>query len=123
MEKIFRTKSGFCHILADKIVLTRDGVIGVLSEVTVGNQIYRALFFYGLLSAGMLYFGYKAFESREILQAVFFAIIGFYLVYGIIKSLNNSATPVIDRNQIDSVQLKKGIKGLTRARFEVFFRN
>jgi hypothetical protein len=42
-EKIFKTKTGFCHILPDKIVLKRDGVVGNAAKVTVGNNIARIL--------------------------------------------------------------------------------
>ena len=45
-EKIFKTKTGFCHILSDKIILTRDGIIGNVAKVTVGNTINRVLLIY-----------------------------------------------------------------------------
>ena len=44
-EKTFKTKTGFCHILPDKIILTRDGVVGNVAKVTVGNNITRILLF------------------------------------------------------------------------------
>jgi len=34
-EKKFKTKTGFCHILADKLILTRDGIVGNVANVTV----------------------------------------------------------------------------------------
>ena len=50
-----------------------------------------------------------------------FGLIGIYLVYGIISSTNNSATPIIDRSKIKNIKFKAAIVGLTRSRFEVFF--
>ena len=50
-EKTFKTKTGFCHILSDKIILTRDGIIGNVAKVTVENNINRVLLIYGGLSA------------------------------------------------------------------------
>jgi len=50
-KNTFKTKTGFCHILPDKIILTRDGIIGNVAKVTVGNNINRILFIYGGLSA------------------------------------------------------------------------
>ena len=50
-----------------------------------------------------------------------FGSIGIYLIYGIFSSVNNSATPIIERNKIKSFDLKKAIFGLTRSRFEVKF--
>ena len=59
-EKIFRTKTGFCHILQDKIVLTRDGSTGSATNAVPGksNSVVRTLIIYGLLT---VYFAYKAF--------------------------------------------------------------
>jgi hypothetical protein len=120
-EKTFRTKTGFCHILPDKIVLTRDGVIGNVAKVTVGNNIARILLLYGAITVGLIYFGYEAYNNGQTFQPILFGLIGLYLIYGIVSSLNNSATPTIDREKIKAVKLKKAIKGLTRSRFEVLF--
>ena len=120
-EKTFKTKTGFCHILPDKIILTRDGIIGNVSMVTVGNNIARTLIIYGALTLGLFYFGFEAYKNGQSVQPVLFGLIGLYLIYGIISSLNNSATPIIDRKKIKDIKLKKAIKGLTRSRFEVMF--
>ena len=92
-EKIFRTKTGFCHILPDKIVLTRDGILGNISKVTIGNNISRILLIYTGLSALFLYFANEYYKNNELFQAILFAFLGLYLIYGIISSINNSATP------------------------------
>ncbi|MBO0320891.1 phosphoribosylaminoimidazolesuccinocarboxamide synthase [Muricauda sp. CAU 1633] len=119
--KTFKTKRGFCHILPDKIVLTRDGVIGNVAKVTVGNNIARILLIYGAITVGLFYFGYEAYKNGQTLQPILFGLVGLYLIYGIVSSLNNSATPIIDREKIKDVKLKKAVKGLTRSRFEVQF--
>ncbi len=120
-EKTFKTKTGFCHILPDKIVLTRDGVIGNVAKVTVGNNITRILLIYGAITIGLFYFAFEAYKNGQTLQPILFSLIGLYLIYGIVNSLNNSATPIIDRQKIKEVKLKKGLKGLTRSRFEILF--
>lgn len=122
-EKRFKTKTGFCHILPDKIVLTRDGVIGNMAKVTVGNGIARILIIYGLLSTFLIYSAIEKYKIGEIGLAILFGAIAVYLIYGILTSINNSATPVIDRGSIQKTTFKKGIKGLTRARFEVHFKD
>jgi len=63
----------------------------------------------------------RLYNRGQIAQPIVFGLIGLYFVYGIINSVNNSATPIIDRSKIKSVTLKKAIVGLTRSRFEVFF--
>lgn len=120
-EKIFKTKTGFCHILPDKIILTRDGIIGNVAKVTVGNNISRILIIYGIISVGLFYFAFDSYENEQIIQSILFGLIGIYLVYGITSSINNSATPIIERQKIKNVKFKKAILGLTRSRFEICF--
>lgn len=120
-EKTFKTKTGFCHIFPDKIVLTRDGVVGNISKVTVGNNISRILIIYGGISFGLFYLAFDRFKSGQITEPIIFGLLGIYLIYGIINSLNNSATPIIYREKIKDVKFKKAIIGLTRSRFEVLF--
>ena len=120
-EKVFKTKTGFCHILEDKIVLTRDGIIGNVAKVTVGNNVVRILSIYGLISIGLFYFAYNSYQKGNKFEPIFFIIIGIYLIYGILTSLNNSTEPIIDRRKIRSVKFKRAIKGLTRSRFEIKF--
>jgi hypothetical protein len=122
-EKKFKTKTGFCHILPDKIVLTRDGVVGNMAKVMLGNNISRILIIYGLIAIALIYLAYKSFLENQTFSAAIYGIISIYLIYGIINSLNNSATPIIERESIKKIKFKKGIVGLTRSRFEVLFQN
>lgn len=122
-EKIFKTKSGFCHILPDKIVLTRDGIIGNISKVMAGKTSYKIPLIYSGLSAFLLYSAYNEFQNGQTFKSLLFGVIGLYLIYEIVASLNKSATPVIERSKIRSVKFKKAIKSLTRSRFEVVFEN
>lgn len=120
-NKTFKTKTGYCHILSDQIILTRDGIIGNVAKATVGNNITRIILIYGVITIGLFYFVLDAYKNGETFQPILFGLIGIYLIYGIINSLNNSATPIIDRQKIKEVKFKKAIKGLTRSRFEVLF--
>ena len=107
-NKAFRTKTGFCHVTTDRIILTRDGVIGNISKVTVGNTVTRILLIYGGLSIGLVYFAYDSYVKGDTTAALFLGLIGFYLIYGIIKSRNNSATPIIERKDIQRVTYNAG---------------
>lgn len=120
-ENTFKTKTGFCHVLPDAIVLTRDGIVGNVSGATVGNHLAKILILYGIITIGLFYFAFEAFQNQKALQPILFGIIGLYLIYGIVNSLNNSATPIIERQRIKDVRFKKAVKGLTRSRFEVMF--
>ena len=82
----FRTKTGYCHILPDKIVLTRDGIIGNLAKVTMGNNISRPLIIYGLFSILLIYYAFDSFKKEDNISAIFFVVIAVFLVYGILRS-------------------------------------
>ena len=120
-DKTFKTKTGFCHILPDKIVLTRDGLVGNLSSVTVGNSISRILVIYSLFSVFLFYNSFTYYQKEENTSALLFGALAVFLLYGVVKSLNNSATPVIERNSIQKIKFFDAKAGLTRARFEVAF--
>lgn len=120
-EKTFRTKTGYCHILPDKIVLTRDGIIGNMSKVTVGSSIARILVIYGVIALIFLVLAFNSYNNGQIVICVFYAAAALYLFYGISTSVNNSAAPVIERNKIKSVTFKKAMPGLTRGYFEILF--
>jgi hypothetical protein len=122
----FRTKTGFCHVLQDKLVLTREGIIGEMASVTTGNSILRPLVVEGILCVVFFYAAYACYQfhtTYNTYQAIVFLLLGVSLSFGMITSLNNSATPIIERNSIQEVKFKKGIRLLTRSRFEVFFEN
>jgi len=123
-ENIFKTKTGFCHILPDKIVLTRYRITGNIEKISVDNTILKFLIsyvIYAAISSGLFYFAVDSYRNEQIIQTIFFGLLGIYLTYGIISSINCSATPIIDRNKIKTVKFKPAISGLTRSRFEVFF--
>jgi hypothetical protein len=120
-EKKFITKTGFCHILPDKIILTRDGIIGNVAKTIVGNEINRILLIYSGTSIFLIYSAYTSFKNNEQLSAIFFSAVALYLIYNIFRSINNSATPIIERNKIKEVKFYNGKVGLTRSRFEIKF--
>lgn len=119
--KVFRTKSGYCHVLPDKIVLTRNGVIGDLSKIVVGNSIGRIMVIYGLLAILSLYYAYAAYRKMEMLMVCIYGLCAYLLAWGILRSRNNSATPVIERSAIKQVKLHGAMTGMTRAYFEILF--
>lgn len=123
-EKVFRTKSGYCHLLPDRIILTRSGVVGNLAETVVGsNSIYRVLILWLGIAVFSVVMGYDYYQQgNEPVATMFFVITG-YLLVSIIASRKNSATPVIMRDSIISVSLNKGLPGLTRARFIVTYKD
>lgn len=121
--KTFRTKTGYCHITDEQIILSREGVRGEMAKVTVGNTILRILVIYGIISIVLISVSIFGFIKGDYFPASITLLVPAYLIYGIFKSLNNSATPVIERNSIQKVNYVKAKKGITRAYFEVYFKN
>jgi len=76
---------------------------------------------YGAIAGIFFYFAYNNYIDGQIALCALYSTAGLYLIYGIGTSVNNSATPVIERSKIKSVTYKKAIPGLTRSRFEVLF--
>lgn len=122
-EKIFRTKTGFCHILPDKLVLTRNGIRGSVAQVAVGNKMAQILVIYGVAVAGLLYSSFLSYQNGFVGRAVLLLLVAGYFVFGIARSIHYSATPVIERKNIRKIVFKKAVPGLTLSRFEVFFEN
>ena len=122
-EKVFKTKTGYCHLLPDKIVLTRHGFAGDVANVTMGNNIARPLIIYTLISIGLIFLGIKDYNEGQSITAFLFIVSALFLIFAIIKSLNNSTTPVIDRKKIKNIEFKKAALGLTRSYFIVRFQS
>ena len=116
VEKTFRTKTGFCHITADQIILTRDGIIANAAKDTPGNgKIIRLLVVYSAVALGLLYLAYGNYRTGEVTSSVLLVMLAVYLINGVLRSVKNSATSVIDRKDLVSVHLVKAVPGLTRS--------
>lgn len=117
----FRTKTGYCHILPDKIVLTRNGNIGDMANLTVGKNSARILVIYSIIATGILYSAFDSIQKGVYGTAFLLIGVASFLVYGIIRSTNHSATPVIDIEKIRSVRFKNAGGLATSAYFTVHF--
>ncbi len=120
-EQKFKTKTGFCHILTDKIVLTRDGIVGNVAELTTGNNIYQILGIYGIMSIVLFYIAFTKIVKEDWIEFAIYCGIGIFIAYSLVKSLNLSSTPIIERNKIKNVEFKPAKKFLTRSYFKVEF--
>lgn len=120
-EKTFKTKTGYCHVLPDKIVLTRDGIIGNISQTVIGNGISKILLIYSAISIFLLYFAFKAYQENKIATTLFHLGFAGYLFYKAKQSMNYSATPTIERNTIKELKFIDAKYGATRSRFEILF--
>lgn len=120
-EKKFKTKTGFCHVFPDKIILTRDGIIGNIAKVTVGNKISRTLIIYSGFAISLLYFAFTAYQENKVVTALIYIFFAGYIVFKAKQSSNYSATSTIQRNKIKEVKFVDAKYGATRSRFEILF--
>ena len=90
-EKVFRTKTGYCHVLPDRIRLTRSGVAGGAAQTMVGNRIGRILVIYAVIALFAAYSSWKAFQRHDLLMTFVYAGLAAILVYNVVRSWNNSA--------------------------------
>ncbi len=121
-DKKFKTKTGYCHILPDRIVLTRNGVIGELSQKVVGNSIIRPLIIYSLFVIYLIYKVITLYTIGEQTRAIFHLAVAGLLLFLIFKTVKNSAAPVIYRDKIKDVIFKKAT-ALTPAYFIISYEN
>lgn len=120
-ELKFKTKTGYCHILPDKIVLTRTENLGNISELIVGNSIVKILTIYGLISISMIYLSVTNYQNGKLVLSIICGLMAIYVIYGIIRSFNYSAEPIIERDKIKNIEFKNGTRGISRAYFKINF--
>lgn len=107
--------------MPDKIILTRDGIIGDIAKITVGNGIARILIIYSIFAIFLLYFSFKAYQESKVVTTLFYVGFAGYLLYKVKQSTNYSAISKIERNKIKEVKFIDAKYGATRSRFEVLF--
>jgi hypothetical protein len=122
-EKSYKTKSGYCFILDNRIVLTREKVIGDITDTFVGNILARLYAIGALFAVVLLYFGFERYRNNDKIVGIILLLVASYTIYIAIKSFKKSIRSVINRDSIRQIHFKKGIKGIYNARFEVFFTN
>lgn len=123
MKSTFKTKTGYCHIFPSKIILSNLEEVDENTLNSDDKTVVKFLVIYSGFALMLFYLTWDAFQKGAKVESIFLAFLGVLVVYGVLISLNNSSENVIDRNKIKEVHFKKGIPGLTRARFEVFFEN
>ena len=120
-ELKFKTKTGFCHILTDKILLTKNGITENLNELKTENKINRLLILYGIFAIPVFYLAFKKLQANDFFGTILYGGIGAFWIYQIIKSRNHSTTQIIERNKIHNVEFKPAERFLTRSYFKVDF--
>lgn len=120
-DKIFRTKTGYCHITEDKLILSTSDNPERAAQEKARNNIVVTLILYGLVGLAFAYRSYTLFTDQRYFVTALFALAAIVFIINVFVSWERSSTPVIERRSISAVKFKKGIPGLTRPRFDVYF--
>jgi len=117
----FRTKVGFCHILEDRLVLNREAKIKEGLKLTPNHSMLKYLLLYGILLVVLGFAIYDTLQKGRLAFPILFCLLGAMYLYGWISCFFYSSTPVIYKKDIEKIEFKKGIAGITRGRFVVHF--
>ncbi len=118
----FRTKTGFCTITPDQIVLTRGGLRGQIAEVMYGSgSRLSTLIRSAVIGFSLLGFGFYLLTRHATFGGVFLVAFGAYFLLNVVLSCNSSATPVIPRTQIQTIVACKPMPPTTRGYFTIAF--
>lgn len=121
-SKVFRTKTGYCHIFPDKIILSNNPDINSDNRATEKNNIGWRLTIYFALSVYLFYKSVTLYQEDEMRRFALHLFVGTVLIYTILKSINNSSARFIKREKIKEVKFHEASAG-TRAYFSVSFEN
>ena len=121
--KSFPTKNGYCHIYTDRLEEERNDFSGKLYTWLSKKGIKRAWFLYFLLLFVLIIaaaISYYVLENYFL--AIFFATAAVMDLFAIWRNRNIFISPIVPRNQIQSVIYHQAVPGVSRASFEVFFK-
>ncbi|MFT5779042.1 MAG: hypothetical protein ACI837_001999 [Crocinitomicaceae bacterium] len=116
----FKTKTGYCHVLEDQLVLTRHASISGPAKRFSGNSVPLALILQVAFAGYLIYSATINWEESRVLS-IFHGVLSILLLVSFVTSLKNLAMPVIARKSIREVKFVAGVKGLTRSNFAVIY--
>jgi hypothetical protein len=120
-ELRFKTKTGGCLITPQQIILERQGALGKMSNQLFGNTIQRSLLIYGIFGVAVLAVGIWSVTKGDYVTAGFLGLVGAIFLWNVFMSRNNSATALIERSAIRSVEAHPPHPPLTRGYFVIWF--
>ncbi|MBE0521318.1 MAG: hypothetical protein IBX39_03505 [Candidatus Methanoperedenaceae archaeon] len=120
-SRVFRTKTGFCQVSPDKIVLINEGIRGRLADIVYGKDNFRILLFHGIVS--MVFLGLFAIYINvgKVFMALPALVSGVVVATKMLKYYNTSPEQIIERSRIEKVEFYSAIPVLRRAHFVVNF--
>jgi hypothetical protein len=120
-EYRFNTKTGTCVLTSERIVLSREGVSGVLAKQVYGDSINRALIIYSAIGVISLVIAVLLIINKRYFEGVFACIVGGFFLWNVFSSRNNSAKNIIEKHTVQSLEVHPPHPPFTRGYFKVYF--
>lgn len=119
--KMFRTRSGYCFITPDEIILTRQNQLKKIPAKPAGDISTILLSGYAISAAFVFYFSFLGFMRGEYYPAAVLLIVSAGIMAYVYTSRNKSFTPVIPRERIQDIELIKAVPGGLGTYFNIWF--
>ena len=123
IEKYFRTNTGLCIILPDKIILTKHGEASDITDNPDHETKLAPIIIYSIIALAFFGFALKGFLENNIYAALFLAVFGAASLIRLIINLNKSNSRVIERDSIVEVEFKRVYDSFSYAYFVIHFKN
>jgi hypothetical protein len=119
--KMFKTRSGYCFITPDEIILTQKDHLQKKPAKPAGDISTIVLSLYAISAAFVFYFAVLGFQQADYYPAAVFLIISVGIMSYVYTARDKSFTPVIARESIRDIELIKAIPGGLGTHFNIWF--
>lgn len=113
--ELFRTKSGYCHVFDDKIILSQNDDTEEALGLIKSESIHKYIVIYFVLAAVLGVVAYFNYVNQKHASAFFLFCLSFFFLFNAIKSIGYSSINILDKKDIKNIIYKKPIVGVTRA--------
>jgi hypothetical protein len=121
--RAFNTRYGVCHLLPDRIELSRNDLTGKVVAWLYGKGYERLSVLYISLAVVFFLAALFCILIRNYFLTFFFLIFAGLDLYALRLNRGMSFAPVILRENIESVMYYPAVEGVSRAMFTVIYRN
>lgn len=121
-RKSFPLKNGYCHIYSDRIEIEREDTPARILKFLEDKGLHRNWLLYLFLMIALLLAGLLAVEIENYFLAAFFAASALAALVAVWKNRKVSFSSEILRTQIDHVEYRQAVEGVSRAAFIIHFR-
>jgi hypothetical protein len=119
--KMFKTRSGYCFITPDEIILTQQNQLQKTPAKPAGDISTIVLSLYAIGAAFVFYFAVLGFQRGEYYPAAVLLIVSVGIMAYVYAGRNKSFTPVIPRESIRDIELIKANPGGLGTHFNIWF--